>query len=110
MRVILESDVVTVKKWKSVFEDAGIITAVVRPDFNKSWKTKLLLAVADSQLEKARSFLDQDFLDSLSDREKEISKIVADHNASHVKCPGCLTEFETGPSEGPECGLFLGLP
>lgn len=36
MRVIIESDVNTIKKWKSVFEEAGIITAIVRPDFKKS--------------------------------------------------------------------------
>lgn len=69
-----------------------------------------MLAVADNQFEKAKSLMDEDFLDSLGDREKEISKMIADHNASHIQCPGCLTKFETGPSECPECGLFLGGP
>ncbi len=69
-----------------------------------------MLAVAGNQLEKAKSIMDEDFLDTLSDKEKEISKMIVDHNASHIQCPGCLTEFATGPSECPECGLFLGLP
>ena len=36
MRVIMETDVTTIKKWKSVFEAAGILTAIVRPDLKKS--------------------------------------------------------------------------
>jgi rRNA maturation endonuclease Nob1 len=69
-----------------------------------------LLAVADNQLEKAMALMDDDFLDSLSDREKEISQMVVNHNASRTQCPGCLTEFTTGPSECPDCGLFIGAP
>jgi hypothetical protein len=69
-----------------------------------------MLAVADNQLEKAKSIMDEDFLGTLSDEEKEISRIVVDHNASHIQCPGCLTKFETGPNECPDCGLFLGFP
>jgi len=36
MRIILESDINTIKKWNSVFGEAGIITAIVRPDCKKS--------------------------------------------------------------------------
>lgn len=36
MRAIIKSDVTTIKKWKSVFEEAGIRTAVVREDHKKS--------------------------------------------------------------------------
>ena len=69
-----------------------------------------MLAVAGSQLEEATSLMDEAFLESLSEKEKEISRIVVDHNASHIQCPGCLAEFASGPDECPECGLFLGVP
>ena len=73
MKTILESDVTTVKKWKSIFEAAGILTVIVPTDLKKSWKPRLMLAVADTQLKKAKSLLDEDFQDSLSEREKEIN-------------------------------------
>jgi hypothetical protein len=36
MRVILHSDITTIKKWKSVFEAAGITNEIVRPDLKQS--------------------------------------------------------------------------
>jgi primosomal protein N' len=29
-------------------------------------------------------------------------------DAEQMQCPACLHEFETGPKECPDCGLFLG--
>jgi hypothetical protein len=36
------------------------------------------------------------------------SEVVIDPDAPETTCPACLTTFATGPSECPDCGLFLG--
>jgi rubrerythrin len=33
---------------------------------------------------------------------------VIDLNAAEVTCPACGHTFDTGPSECPDCGLFIG--
>jgi len=33
---------------------------------------------------------------------------VLDFDAPQMRCPACGFEFETGPKECPDCGLFLG--
>lgn len=40
----------------------------------------------------------------------EHEEVVVDFNQSEMTCPACLTTFATGPSECPDCGLYLGGP
>jgi predicted amidophosphoribosyltransferase len=34
--------------------------------------------------------------------------VVVDFDQPTMTCPACLAEFDTGPRECPDCGLFLG--
>lgn len=43
-----------------------------------------------------------------SPEERAAADAVVDFNAADMTCPACATTFATGPSECPDCGLFLG--
>ena len=66
-----------------------------------------MLAVASQDVPTTRQLIDAAWRDSLDspDAHKEI---VIDFDQPQMTCPACLHEFETGPRECPDCGLFLG--
>ena len=70
-----------------------------------------LLAVAASQIERAKVVL-QEFHDTgLTNAERAAADLVVDFEAEETTCPACLTTFSTaGAGDGrcPDCGLFLG--
>ena len=66
------------------------------------------LAVASEDVPQAAAALDANWRSQLTEEEQRAADIVLDFEAEEMTCPACLTTFATGPSECPECGLFLG--
>ena len=44
----------------------------------------------------------------ISPEEQAAADCVINFDAAEMTCPACGTRFATGPSECPDCGLFLG--
>ena len=40
--------------------------------------------------------------------ERAACDAIVDHNAAEISCPACGHTFATGPTECPDCGLFIG--
>lgn len=45
---------------------------------------------------------------AFSPAERAAADAVVNFDAAQMTCPACGTTFATGPSECPDCGLFLG--
>ena len=71
-----------------------------------------MLAVAGSEVERARAVLQEFHDQGLTDAERAAANLVVDLDAEETTCPACLTTFATAGvgSDGqcPDCGLFLG--
>ncbi len=45
---------------------------------------------------------------AFSSEERAAADAVINFDAAEITCPACGTSFATGPTECPDCGLFLG--
>ena len=52
--------------------------------------------------------MDRAWREHLDEHAQEAAELVIDFREDSMTCPACLTAFATGPTECPECGLFLG--
>ena len=66
------------------------------------------MAVANSDVEIAKELMDRAWREHLDEHAQEAAELVIDFREDSMTCPACLTAFATGPTECPECGLFLG--
>jgi rubrerythrin len=65
------------------------------------------LAVAGPELDHAQEVLASDW-ESLLDEPGASACGVLDFSQPTMTCPACNTTFDTGPTECPDCGLFIG--
>ena len=68
----------------------------------------MTLAVASDHVGRVRELLETRWRQHLDEDQQTAAAIVLDFEAEEMTCPACLTPFQTGPRECPECGLFLG--
>lgn len=97
--VVAEGGLPRVKELLRALEQRGVSAAVLPPSggCRTGCGTKYRLAVPSEALEEAKQLLGP-----------PPDAPVVDFNASEMTCPACGHEFATGPSECPDCGLFLG--
>jgi len=93
----------------------GIESTIVRTDTEDSagcCSTKLYLVVAREDAPQAFEVFDSEWKRGLTEEQiaalHAASELVIDPEAPETTCPACLTTFETGPNECPDCGLALG--
>ena len=93
----------------------GIEAVVVRveaDDGSGCCKPTLCLVTAREDAAAAFAVFDADWRRGLTDEQvaalEAASAIVVDPDAAETTCPACLTTFETGPADCPDCGLALG--
>lgn len=65
------------------------------------------LAVASHDAEKAQALLEEEWRSLLPETVCS-TEAVLDFDAPTMTCPACSTTFDTGPTECPDCGLYIG--
>ena len=105
MRVLFEGKVEMMREIAAQLEAAGI-RSVSGPSGGGGWETRVWLAVASPDMQKAMA-VHKDHLDRMVEREGlPLRDTVADLDAEETECPACLTKFKTaGTTRCPECGL-----
>ena len=73
---------------------------------------KLYLVVARENAAAAFAVFEQDWKRGLTEEQlaalEAAASIVVDPDSGQITCPACLTTFETGPVDCPDCGLAIG--
>lgn len=67
-----------------------------------------MLAVASEDAERARARLEDEWMDGLTEEQRERADAAIDLDAARWTCPACGEEFDGGQPRCPGCGLSFG--
>ncbi len=110
--IVEEGSLVDLKRASKSLQSAGIRTALLPkdgPDCKVGCGTKFLLCIPQEDLDKAREHLGAQWAKT-SAGHPDAHENVLDFSQPTMTCPACLTTFDTGPEECPDCGLYIGGP
>jgi hypothetical protein len=112
--IVMRGSLADLQRASERLDSSGIDSQLVRgteTDSGGCCKTTIWLVVAAEDAAAAHVVFDEDWRRGLTDEQiaalEAAAAIEHDPDSGEVTCPACLTRFDVGPAECPDCGLAV---